>query len=186
MSAYPGPLRDGPLAVELHNTIYAGPDGLADGLGGPGAAAAFLAAIAPRLPQGGTGDPPSAAALRELRGHIRAAVEAAVDHRSADMGALHALNAATAAAPSALQATHGTPAALTLAHPGATRAQVVLAAFAADAIALITGPDRERLHHCGAPGCVLTFLAADPRRRWCSDACGNRARQARHYRRTRG
>jgi predicted RNA-binding Zn ribbon-like protein len=61
-----------------------------------------------------------------------------------------------------------------------------MAAFAADAIALITGPGRDRLHHCSAPGCVLAFLGADPRRRWCCDACGNRARQARHYRRTRG
>jgi hypothetical protein len=41
------------------------------------------------------------------------------------------------------------------------------------------------LRACGAPGCVLMFLKDHPRREWCSNACGNRARQARHYDRTR-
>jgi predicted RNA-binding Zn ribbon-like protein len=31
---------------------------------------------------------------------------------------------------------------------------------------------------------VLVFLKQHPRREWCSAACGNRARQAGHYRRT--
>jgi predicted RNA-binding Zn ribbon-like protein len=35
-----------------------------------------------------------------------------------------------------------------------------------------------------APGCVLLYVSDHPRRQWCSNACGNRARQARHYRRT--
>jgi predicted RNA-binding Zn ribbon-like protein len=67
---------------------------------------------------------------------------------------------------------------------GASRAQVVLGAFAIDAIDLLTGPDRRDLRACGAPGCVLLFLKDHPRREWCSAACGNRARQARHYART--
>jgi predicted RNA-binding Zn ribbon-like protein len=186
MSAYPGPLRDDPLAIELHNTIYVGSGGLADGLRDPGTADAFLSALALRLPAGGTGRPPGAAALRALRDHVRAALAATVDGEPIDPATLTALNTVAAAAPSAPQATLQAPPALTLAHPGASRAQVVLAAFAADAIELVAGPDRDRLCRCGAPGCVLAFLRADPRRRWCSDACGNRARQARHYRRTRG
>ena len=32
-----------------------------------------------------------------------------------------------------------------------------------------------------APGCVLYFVQDHPRREWCSTACGNRARVARHY-----
>ena len=32
-----------------------------------------------------------------------------------------------------------------------------------------------------APGCVLYFIKDHPRREWCSTACGNRARAARHY-----
>ena len=65
----------------------------------------------------------------------------------------------------------------------ASRADIVLAAIAADAIDLLTGPHRHELRTCGAPRCVLMFLTDHPRREWCSDRCGNRARQARHYER---
>ena len=67
---------------------------------------------------------------------------------------------------------------------GADRTDIVLAAFAADAIDLLTGPLRDEIRACGAPGCVLLYVRDHPRRQWCSNACGNRARQARHYRRT--
>ena len=67
----------------------------------------------------------------------------------------------------------------------ASRADVVLGSLAADAIRLLTGPERDKIRACGAPGCVLVFLGRHPRREWCSAACGNRARQARHYARTR-
>jgi predicted RNA-binding Zn ribbon-like protein len=69
---------------------------------------------------------------------------------------------------------------------GTSRAQIVLGAFAVDAIDLLTGAHRRDLRACGAPGCVLLFLKDHPRREWCSATCGNRARQARHYARTRG
>lgn len=36
---------------------------------------------------------------------------------------------------------------------------------------------------CHGPGCVLYFERVPARREWCSTACGNRARVARHYRR---
>src|ERR671918_444350 len=62
---------------------------------------------------------------------------------------------------------------------------IVLGAIAADTLDLVTGPRRNELRLCGAPGCVLIFEKDHPRRAWCSAACGNRARQARHYRRTR-
>ncbi|WP_225993278.1 CGNR zinc finger domain-containing protein [Actinomadura rudentiformis] len=45
--------------------------------------------------------------------------------------------------------------------------------------------DRLQLRACLAPGCVLYFLKNHPRREWCTAACGNRARGARHYRRHR-
>lgn len=41
--------------------------------------------------------------------------------------------------------------------------------------------DGARLRACRAPGCVLYFVKTHPRREWCSVACGNRARAARHY-----
>ncbi len=58
-----------------------------------------------------------------------------------------------------------------------------LSTIALQSIDLLTGPDRVRLRACLAPGCVLYFVQDHPRREWCSAACGNRARVARHYRR---
>ena len=65
----------------------------------------------------------------------------------------------------------------------ATPAMRSLSTIATEAIALFTGEDRALLRACYAPGCVLYFVKNHPRRDWCSTACGNRARAARHYRR---
>ncbi|WUH99399.1 ABATE domain-containing protein [Spirillospora sp. NBC_00431] len=67
----------------------------------------------------------------------------------------------------------------------ATAAQRMLSAIAHQAIDLFTGEDRIKLRACYAPGCVLYFVKNHPRREWCSTACGNRARAARHYQRHR-
>jgi predicted RNA-binding Zn ribbon-like protein len=55
-----------------------------------------------------------------------------------------------------------------------------LAQVAAEAQQLLTGGSL--LRACHAPGCVLYFARTHPRREWCSVACGNRVRAARHYR----
>jgi predicted RNA-binding Zn ribbon-like protein len=101
---------------------------------------------------------------------------------------LDAINQASGRAPRsplALWRPDGDPIAATD-HHDAAKADIVIGAIAADAIALLTGPQRADLRACGAPGCVLMFLKDHPRRAWCSNTCGNRARQARHYRRARG
>jgi predicted RNA-binding Zn ribbon-like protein len=59
-----------------------------------------------------------------------------------------------------------------------------LAAIARSAIEFLSGPERERLRVCPAPSCGMFFLAR-ARQKWCSTACGNRARAARHYARRR-
>jgi predicted RNA-binding Zn ribbon-like protein len=64
--------------------------------------------------------------------------------------------------------------------------RVALAELARDSIDLLAGPGATKLRACHAPGCVLYFLRSNPRREWCSEACGNRARAARHYRQIRG
>jgi predicted RNA-binding Zn ribbon-like protein len=179
---YAGPLRDEPIAIELHNTIYAREGARRDGLAQPG----WLEAIGDRLPAGGRGRKPTRAELAALRETVRAALHAALDGTPHDPDVLAALNAAAARAPQSPAAVWHRDADPTPAvdHHGATRADIVLAAFAADAIALITGADRTRLGGCHAPGCVLMFVKSHPRREWCSNACGNRARQARHYARS--
>ena len=196
---YDGPLRDEPLAIELHNTIYATRAGGVDALADPATTRAWLEAIGPRL-QGGerpSGAPshggrrlpagrwPGAAELVALRDAVRAALRAAADGERPPRAALDAINAASRRAPRAPVAVWQPDD-----HPArgwdvgdASRADVVLAAFAADAIALACGPGRDELRTCGAPRCVLMFLRDHPRREWCSERCGNRARQARHYER---
>ncbi|MFC4112005.1 CGNR zinc finger domain-containing protein [Nonomuraea zeae] len=56
------------------------------------------------------------------------------------------------------------------------------ARLAAAAMELLASPDRALLRTCQAPRCVLYFIREHPRQEWCSTACGNRARAARHYR----
>ncbi|MFC4057860.1 CGNR zinc finger domain-containing protein [Planomonospora corallina] len=58
----------------------------------------------------------------------------------------------------------------------------IRAALASAAIALLSGPERERLRVCPSPPCVLYFIKEHARQEWCSVGCGNRARAARHYR----
>ncbi len=69
--------------------------------------------------------------------------------------------------------------------PHASLIRTALAELAHNAIDLLTGPAAANLRACQAPGCVLYFVKTHHRREWCSEACGNRARAARHYQRIR-
>jgi predicted RNA-binding Zn ribbon-like protein len=185
---YPGPLRDEPLAIELHNTLYASRGRAIDGLAEAGGLEAWLTAIGKRLPAGGRGGGPSLEDMAELRDAVREAVHAVVEDRPPPRAAIETLNRASARAPRSAAARWRRNAAPVWEPRVQTddRADLILAAFAADAIELISGTRRDAIRACGAPGCVLLFLKDHPRREWCSNACGNRARQARHYERTRG
>src|SRR5262249_37563443 len=98
---YPGPLRDEPVAIELHNTVYAAGGELRDGLADPASADAFVRAIAPRLTTAGlpAGEGPSAADLVALRDAVRSALRATVAGDLPERDALDAINAAAARAP---------------------------------------------------------------------------------------
>lgn len=186
---YTGPLRDEPVAIELHNTLYAVGGAVVDGLATPASASAWLDRLTGRLPdlRDRTGPWPPAKELVDLRDAVRVALPEVIAGHVPDAAALEAINRASARAPRfpvAEWRADAAPVAVTGYH-GATRADVVLAALASDAIDLLTGSQSGALRACGAPGCVLVFLKDHPRREWCSNACGNRARQARHYRRTR-
>lgn len=51
---------------------------------------------------------------------------------------------------------------------------------------LLTDPKVREIRDCAMDECVMIFYPTRPSRKWCSDAlCGNRARVARHYRRSR-
>jgi predicted RNA-binding Zn ribbon-like protein len=186
---YAGPLMNERAAIELHNTLHAVAGKRVDGLADPASTEAFVTAVAPRLAVGDLpdGEWPTAAELTALRQAVREALHATVEGAAQDAATLEAINAVASQAPTSLRAELGADGAPTAVvdHHGATRAQSVLAGLAIDAIELITGPDRSKLRACHAPGCSLYYLKDHPRRQWCSNTCGNRARQARHYQRTR-
>jgi predicted RNA-binding Zn ribbon-like protein len=59
---------------------------------------------------------------------------------------------------------------------------------AASALALLAGPELERVKQCPGPTCGWVFLdtSRNKSRRWCNSAeCGNRARVQAHYQRLR-
>jgi predicted RNA-binding Zn ribbon-like protein len=185
---YEGPIRDEPAAIELHNTIYVAAGQAYDGLADDASSAAFLGLIESRLTSRGLppGPAPSPEELTTLRATIRDALDSIVNATPLRLSTATALNryaSATRSSPTVQIAADGSLAGGVDWH-GTSRTQVVLAAFAADAIELLTGPQRDQVKACGAPGCVLLYLHDHPRRQWCSNACGNRARQARHYQRT--
>lgn len=68
------------------------------------------------------------------------------------------------------------------------RSAGLLSPVAEAAARLLIDADPTRVRRCDAPGCSLWFLdtSRNGRRRWCSMArCGNRAKVAAHYRRSR-
>jgi predicted RNA-binding Zn ribbon-like protein len=188
MKRYTGPLRDEPIAVELHNTVYADGGAIVDALADPGQARAWGDAITARLALGALppGPGPAVADLVALRGAVRGALRDTLAGDPPDRADLQAINAASARAPRSARADIAPAGAQRRwDFHGASRAAIVLSVLARDAIDLLTGPLRDELRSCGAPGCVLVFVRDHPRRTWCSNGCGNRARQARHYRRSR-
>lgn len=178
------PLLGECLALELVNTLVGGE---LDLLRTAADTHDWLQAHSDQLPEGAPLDPPKPRALQALRTAIGELVSAAVEDRSPDRAALRAVNRASAGAPSAPMLIWGTDGpALTEAPGGNHGDAATLAAVARSAIALLGGPDRDRLRTCAAPGCSMRFVAANPRRHWCSpETCGNRVRVARHYARQR-
>lgn len=183
-SVYRGRLHGEPLAIELHNTLYASRGERLDGLADAAGLSAWLDAVAGDLPVPAQAIYASALpAFHTLRAAVREAITAAIGATEVPPRTRRALNAAAAACPRSVQ----------LAADGSRRvryhaddpAQIVLAAIAHETIGLVSGPRARDLRACGAPGCGLAFVMDHPRRAWCSPACGNRARQARHYARHR-
>ena len=186
---YAGPLREEPLTVELHNTIYARRGVLIDGLETPADLSAWIAELGERLPvRAGGVDLSRHAEFLALRAAVRDGLHAVLEGQPVSNEALHIVNCAAAQAaawPAAVVDAGGRLGAETR-YRAPDPTALVLGTLAADAVDVLAGSSRARLRACGAPGCVLLFVKDHPRKRWCSDTCGNRARQARHYHRTRG
>lgn len=172
-----------PLAIDLANTVMVVREGEAlDLLATPDDLRRWLEAE-----RGLLGDCAFAVShleeIRALRDAVRSLLAAWAEGRVPPTEALERVNAVSAAAPLAPQLKLADTGRLELAErTGESDALAqLLGRLARATIELLTGPSRERLHLCRAPSCGMFFLGA---RRWCSAACGNRARAARYYRRT--
>ena len=181
-----------PLAVDLVNTVVAGGAGPRDLLPTPEALDAWRRAQAGRLPPQASGAPSDGRLLAEvqaLRAALGALFAAALAGGAPPAEAVATVNAAADAAPASLRLVWpaGGPPLAAVHHHAPRPSDALLAAVAASGVGVLSGEDRLRLRRCHGPGCVLLFVAANPRRRWCSPAlCGNRVRVARDYRRHRG
>jgi predicted RNA-binding Zn ribbon-like protein len=182
---YPGPARDEPIAIELHNTLYAVQGGTVDGLADAAAVRAWLFAVGDRLPaEALRGRRYEAERFFELRGAVGEALRSAAGGYAVPRAAVEVLNAASGRCPVSPRLL-GAGFELGLDYGDADPGDIALGTIATDAIDLLSGPLREEICTCDAPGCVLMFVKDHPRRSWCSVACGNRARQARYYARQR-
>ncbi|WP_350276397.1 CGNR zinc finger domain-containing protein [Kribbella sp. HUAS MG21] len=193
MSAVSAPLLGEPLPIELANTAYAVRGEPREGLDTVEALADWLEANNDRLPW--KLSPQDLAALgdfeltaaRELRDAIRTVASAITDDdtdgAAPSGGAIETINHHARWAPQWQELQwEAEPAARVR-----SAAPPVTATFSYIAQAAIELFVRQRadLRACQGPGCVLFYLQDRPQRRWCSAACGNRARAARHYARHR-
>lgn len=186
------------LALEFVSTIRADRSGPVDALEDVGGLTAWVGDHAPELGI----DPATFAATPEMRDEVVALRQAirALFARAVSPGpasgadaarlpafepSLDLVNATAAAVPVAPRLEwppDEAPRARTLPARDAGDSARLRAALAAAAVDLLAGPHREQLRACPAPRCVLYFVREHPRQEWCSVACGNRARAARHYR----
>ncbi|MEV0982068.1 CGNR zinc finger domain-containing protein [Streptomyces sp. NPDC049915] len=186
-AAPPAPGAEQYLALDLANSAMAVPGGhTLDLLSSPADATRWLAERGLAPADAGLREM-CAAQLRSLREQIRALIASRVDGQPAPAGALAAVNDAMTKAPATALLHWDTTRGLhrAAAHPTTQILEHALAALAADAADLLTGPDADRLTACGSPPCTR-YLLRHGRRQWCSTRCGDRARAARAYARRTG
>ena len=170
-----------PPAVNLANTVMVTPAGDRDLLESQDQLEAWIAAERDRIPgveaaAGRLGD------VRDLRRSVRELLHARARGERPPDGARRRINAISASAPirTALARDGRVVEELDPRDPYA-RFEATVARSAIE----LAGRGQDRLCVCRAPSCGMLFLRDHPRQTWCSKACGNRARVARHAARRR-
>ncbi|MEU4761949.1 ABATE domain-containing protein [Actinosynnema sp. NPDC023794] len=183
----PAPGAEDYLAIDFVNSAVALPGGqFTDLLGTPGGTNQWLFERGLAPADAGVREI-CASQLRSLREQLRSLFAARVAGVPALPAALSAVNDALSKAPTAALLHWDERTGPYRATPCPTNEILdrALATLAADAADLLTGPDADRLTHCGSTPCNR-YLLRHGRRHWCSTRCGDRARAARAYaRRTR-
>jgi predicted RNA-binding Zn ribbon-like protein len=117
--------------------------------------------------------------FRALRAALIVAFRRTAEGSSPPDDVVDALNGTSAMAPMwPVLRINGTAKDLEMETSDASETTRILASIARSAVELLGGPDAARLREC--PACGRFFLASRPRQVWCSGACGNRTRVARH------
>ena len=185
-------LSDEPLPVRLMGTIRAGADGIHDDLSTTADVDEWLDAVGiDRAGAHATERELAQAralrdAVRRLAGYVTQDTRPAAASAMTDVAAaLDLVNSVAAELPGPRLALHDGRLELG-AGRGTSAVATGLAQVAEQAVGLLGEAEATRLRACYAPGCVLYFMKTHPRREWCSVACGNRVRAARHYQRARG
>jgi predicted RNA-binding Zn ribbon-like protein len=116
----------------------------------------------------------------KLRTAVRALVAARADGRPLPLAAAADLNRASRAAPEWLEldARAGRLRRGSRARAG----DMLIAAYARAAMALVADDASSEVRRCHAPSCGMFFRPSRSDQHWCSPQCGSRARVARHYR----
>jgi predicted RNA-binding Zn ribbon-like protein len=172
----------GRLAIAAANTVYAVRGQVRDGVDTPSGWQDWLehhvGPLGARRPSSTDLD-----TFRRMRDAVRSLLNSTAVGEPPDPAAVLAVNESAALAPAyrALSVLDGS---YTVAQCStATPTMRAIAVIAEDAIGLLASERGAQVHLCAAPRCVQFFLDDHHGRRWCSPACGNRARAARHYRR---
>jgi predicted RNA-binding Zn ribbon-like protein len=119
-----------------------------------------------------------------LRDHVHRLLTALVEETELPPEAIAAVNRASAQRPVVPQLGLAAGALTATERAGsASPIDQLLGQLAQATIALIAEQESGPLRVCHAPSCGMFFRG---QRRWCCEACGNRARAARHYGRKRG
>jgi predicted RNA-binding Zn ribbon-like protein len=182
------PLTGEPLALDLVNTRAHTADGPLDLLGDVTQLRSWLVLQADRLPEPASDttllSDADLAAVHAVREHVAVAVNAARQGEQPPTAALDGLNKALSAAPAVPRVGWGGTAVTLATHRSGTPGTRLAAQLAEEAAVLLADPAVRKVRPCEAEDCVMLFLPAHPRRRWCSAArCGNRTRVARYYQR---
>lgn len=174
----PVPLTGEPLALDLVNTRPAGADLIStvEGL------AAWLGLEGDRVPAPEPLTAEDLAPVHAVREHAAVAIEHARRAARPPAEALDGLAEAQRRAPAIRRPVWDGAAVAVLAERRGGYGERLAAHLAEAAADLLADPAVGRVRECEADGCVMLFLPAHPRRRWCSATrCGNRARVARYY-----
>ena len=171
-----------PLAVDLANTVVIiGPKSL-DLLVGDEDLETWVEAEIPRWPivRAAIGHVDE---VRRLRERVRLLLFAAAEGRPLPKDALKMINGHSSRA--ARFPTLDEDGSIRIRDKSSDAFTEFCGSVARSTIEILGGDARSKLGICGAPSCGMLFVAAAPRQTWCSSACGNRARVARHAARSR-